>query len=400
MKLVDGNPNHVQLHFSLLIRWAKAQDFIAHHIQLLSHPPSPFLISALVCKPQLLYSIRSDSPDHLLASLLHALTVSITGSRRRKRLAESIFARLASKPGSGSNSVIPAGIATNSSGSVSESSSTPLPATGLIWFLYQGCLFPPAHADSDETGAISPPRVSTRDADRSAWPGGIAGAGAGIGAGVGAASSTAAAAVAESSLGPRCKKRETRRAAFALLAAMCQGEEAHLRQTLALLGGRDLVDGDALESQSEGRKAFGSDVPEALAGSSTETVPNSGTGEPGGGSSGAQDASTAEEITPIMGEQPALGSGEPWDYDPTSVLKESGQHVGLQNQVRGRPIEKQAKVSAERRLVQWPLKKGPLMSEVVGPCAVLEYILHYLSQRKELTAVVCKLLCCRGYTHD
>lgn len=126
------------------------------------------------------------------------------------------------------------------------------------------------------------------------------------GSGPASATATAAAAVAESSLGPRCKKRETRRAAFTLLAALCEGEEGHLRQTLVLLGGRDLVAKGFLDSDDSEHRSVGN-----------------------GDGDGTQGDKKAEDVEEVVG----VGSGEPWDYDPTSVLKESGQHVGLQNQV-------------------------------------------------------------------
>lgn len=134
------------------------------------------------------------------------------------------------------------------------------------------------------------------------------------------ASAAAAAAVAESSLGPRCKKRESRRAAFALLSALCRGNEAQLRQTFVLLGGRDLVTKGFLDSDGESGVGVGGE---------------GGGGEVGGGGGGGEQSGAAA-VSPLDegGIGVGVGDGEPWDYDPTSVLKASGQHVGLQNQVR------------------------------------------------------------------
>lgn len=161
----------------------------------------------------------------------------------------------------------------------------------------------------------------------------------------------AAAAVAESSLGPRCKKRESRRAAFALLAALCHGEETHLRQTLVLVGGRDLVAKSFLNSADDDSwgirevaavDASGDKVGAGGAhGADGEEVGNEGSSD--GAAKVKATAVAAVMASPDKAVVPALDanegdvdgvlSGEPWDYDPTSVLKESGQHVGLQNQV-------------------------------------------------------------------
>lgn len=157
-------------------------------------------------------------------------------------------------------------------------------------------------------------------------PGGGGGGGGGAQLAAGA-TATAAAAVAESSLGPRCKKRESRRAAFGLLAALCRGEEEHLRQTVVLLGGRDLVTKAFLSSSDDGDNTV------------TATVDGRGGADCGsGGGAGAAGEETrvvGSDALTVVGEEELQGvaSGEPWDYDPKSVLKESGQHVGLQNQV-------------------------------------------------------------------
>ncbi|CAM9745405.1 unnamed protein product, partial [Ectocarpus sp. 12 AP-2014] len=207
-----------------------------------------------------------------------------------------------------------------------------VPRPGLIRFLYERCLFPPASREPP------PPRPPP--------PAG----GNGRPVAAAAASAAAAAAVAESSLGPRCKKRESRRAAFALLSALCRGNEAHLRQAFVLLGGRDLVTKGFLDSDmdsgnlgSEDGSASDSSVVAVADGSrgashGVATVVGDGAAE----AAAAAAAAAAEPVpvppsTPVVTLEDASGgagvrSGEPWDYDPTSVLKESGQHVGLQNQ--------------------------------------------------------------------
>ncbi|CAM9849017.1 unnamed protein product, partial [Ectocarpus fasciculatus] len=90
-------------------------------------------------------TFKSDAPDHVLISLLHALTVAVAGSPRRKHLAETLFSRLSSSYSSSSSS--------SSSGSFSSSPAAGtaaaaaavahVPRPGLIRFLYERCLFPP-----------------------------------------------------------------------------------------------------------------------------------------------------------------------------------------------------------------------------------------------------------------
>lgn len=166
-----------------------------------------------------------------------------------------------------------------------------------------------------------------------------AGRGQGGGGRGGAAASAATAAVAESSLGPRCKKRESRRAAFALLSALCRGSEAHLRQTFVLLGGRDLVARDFLDSVGDGDGDAGESGAGAAPAAEGEGG-GSGDGVSAGagafGEQGGDGAAAVVALDETLGA--GAGCGEPWDYDPTSVLKDSGQHVGLQNQVRTRSL--------------------------------------------------------------
>lgn len=244
-------------------------------------------------RPPCLPPHRSDTPDRLLVSLLHALTVAVSGSSRRKRLAETLFSRLASSsPSPSSSSSSPCGVV-----------APRVPRPGLIRFLYEGCLFPPAAREKNNAVATATgPAATAASATASA------------------AVAAAAAAVAESSLGPRCKKRESRRAAFALLSALCRGNEAHLRQTFVLLGGRDLVTKGFLDSDGESGGGGGGE---------------GGGGEVGAGVGGGEQGGAAA-VSPLDegGIGVGVGDGEPWDYDPTSVLKASGQHVGLQNQVR------------------------------------------------------------------
>ena len=250
---------------------------------------------------------RSDAADHLLVSLLHALTVAVSGSSVRKRRAESIFLSLASPPAPPCSSFSSAPPARGTSLSFS---SPPPPRWGLLRFLYEGCLFPAAPTESSLSSSTSSSAAEGTAAAKLAKP--------------------TKAAVAESSLGPRCKKKETRSAAFTLLSTLCRGEEDHLRETFGLLGGRDLVS-----------RAAPAATTEAAATSAAATA---------GGGDGAEVEGTAPGTVSIVpsvdsvsgvdvdvDEASAAASGEPWDYDPTSVLKESGQHVGLQNQVRFLP---------------------------------------------------------------
>lgn len=178
------------------------------------------------------------------------------------------------------------------------------PRSGLLRFLYEGCLFPSARAESSpETPQASNVSLAAPAKE---------------GVEVEAAIAVSASAVAESSLGPRCKKRETRRAAFVLLYTLCRGEEENLRHTFALLGGRDLV---SREGAREVTVSASTDSPTLLM--------------PPAGSAGAGTVDQAVESVEVNSEEATgAASGEPWDYDPNSVLKESGQYVGLQNQVR------------------------------------------------------------------
>lgn len=244
-----------------------------------------------------------------MVSLLHALTVAVTGSSARKDRAQSLFIRLAALPTSSASQAV--ALASHSTAApVNASTSTMIHRSGLLRFLYEGCLFPSARAESSP-GTPQAVNVSL-------------GSPAKKGAEVEAAVAVSAAAVAESSLGPRCKKRETRRAAFVLLYTLCQGEEENLRHTFALLGGRDLV---SREKPREVAASVSTDSPTLLmppagpVGAGTET--------------GAGTVDQVVESVQVNSEETAgAASGEPWDYDPTSVLKESGQYVGLQNQVR------------------------------------------------------------------
>lgn len=277
--------------------------------------------------------LRSDAPDHLVTSLLHALTVAVAGSSHRKRLAEYTFARLASSdPAAGSTPFAPpVGVTpAPTSAPATAAAAAPPRSSGLIRFLYEGCLFPPARAHSDAPLSVMSP----------------GGAGGGPGPGTPVA---AAAAVAESSLGPRCKKRESRRAAFALLAALCREEATHLRQVLLLLGGRDLVVERFLDSTDDEHWENRATAAATNVGSNVDVVDGGLAGRHGGnGPEKSEDCGkveTGESAVAGAGDTavPALlvnedgadgvSAGEPWDYDPTSVLKESGQHVGLQNQV-------------------------------------------------------------------
>lgn len=208
----------------------------------------------------------------------------------------------------------------------------------MIRFLYEGCLFPPPRADSSpaEASVLSSSRMGARDPDRSTKVGSSSAIetrarGEGVAGSVG---TTASAAVAESSLGPRCKKRQTRRAAFALLAALCQEEETHLRQTLVLLGGRDLVKHEigVFDRQSEMVSSFRCALETDAGEEHHEGAAGSGSRE--GLNVSAQSGDQERARSSTGGGEAGVGSGEPWDYDPMSVLKESGQHVGLQNQVR------------------------------------------------------------------
>lgn len=261
-------------------------------------------------------------------TLLHAMTVAVAGSRRRRRLAEVLFSRLAPASSARGRTTV---AASTSAATVSASSAPP---NGLIHFLYEGCLFPPDRVKEDRSPVTSDtPNTTATGTTTRRTPtvsNGVDDDGLDTTATEGAMSlpvlpsptklRTAAAAVAESSLGPRCKKRESRRAAFALLAALCRGEETHLRQAFVLLGGRDLVTRGFLDSDSENDRL----------------VVQGGAGGGGGvPSDAAAREGDAAVLAPVIAvdEFPGVGSGEPWDYDPTSVLKESGQHVGLQNQV-------------------------------------------------------------------
>ncbi|CAN0172646.1 unnamed protein product, partial [Ectocarpus sp. 13 AM-2016] len=96
-------------------------------------------------------TFESDAPDHVLITLLHALTVAVSGSPRRKRLAETLFSRLSSSSSSGSCSSWAAAGAAASATGVAH-----VPRPGLIRFLYERCLFPPASREP------SPPRPPLR----------------------------------------------------------------------------------------------------------------------------------------------------------------------------------------------------------------------------------------------
>lgn len=249
-------------------------------------------------------------------SLLHALTVAVAGSSARKHRAQSLFTRLAALSTSSASKAVT--LASQAAAApVNASTSTTTPRSGLLRFLYEGCLFPSARAESSP-GAPQASNVSLATS-------------AAKGAEAEAAVAVSAAAVAESSLGPRCKKRETRRAAFVLLYTLCRGEEENLWHTFALLGGRDLVSregprGVAESASTDSSRAYSKET------ASAPTLLVSPAGSVGAGAGTVDQA--VENVDVNSEEASGVASGEPWDYDPTSVLKESGQYVGLQNQVR------------------------------------------------------------------
>ncbi|CAN0417803.1 unnamed protein product, partial [Discosporangium mesarthrocarpum] len=191
-------------------------------------------------------TFRSDKPDDLLISILHMLATATMDSMDRKRRAEARLSKRQNRPPSlavapPSTSHLPhaqhttaeAGVEAGAGAGVGAEAGCSLAGStarrpvagekrgngstsqGLIDFLFTECLFPSLPSNVPDRGKAL---------------------------GLTAASMlTPEASVAESSLGPKCKTRESRRAAFALLSSLCDGVPEHLQKVLVLMGGRDLV---------------------------------------------------------------------------------------------------------------------------------------------------------------